>query len=354
MSGPERTIRATRIATIAALGVMTIVGAIGCGTEGRTSGGSASGGSESAVKSDVAQKLKAEGPIKLINSGISPQDLEANVIAGVINELGGNATVVPLSDIAAAWVQMSKTDDMVYPEMWKALYKPQFEELVDGNKTVDVAGPSALSGEEGWYVPTYVIKGDPSRGIKPSCPELPDWEALNKCAAVFKTAQTGSKGQYMSGAKAWGPYYGDGARIKNLGLDYKMEFAGSEAALQAEWKRAYEQGKPFLGLMWRPHYVTLKYDLTRVEFPPYTAKCWGTTYACNWEDIEIYNLTSGGFAEKHPLADAMVKKFDLSNEQARTMMEMVNNDGMTPEAAAAKWIEDNQKVWQAWAPTAAS
>jgi glycine betaine/proline transport system substrate-binding protein len=156
----------------------------------------------------------------------------------------------------------------------------------------------------------------------------------------------------MSGAKAWGPYYGDGDRIKNLNLNYKMEFAGSEAALQAEWKRAYEQGKPFLGLMWRPHYVTLKYDLTRVEFPPYTPKCWGTTYACNWENIEIYNLTSGGFPEKHPLANEVLKQFNLNNEHAREMMALVNENGMTPEAAAEKWVTENPDVWKAWAPSA--
>lgn len=303
------------------------------------------------IDSAAASKLKAEGPVELIDSNIASQPIQAAVIADVINKFGGEASVKTIADISAAWVQMSKTDNLVYPEMWKALYEPQWKQYIEGAKTVESVGASVTRGEEGWYVPTYVIKGDPARGIKPICPGLPDYKALNACADAFKTAESGDKGQYTAGAVAWGPYYGDAQRIQNLGLNYKMVFTGSEAALQAEWKRAYDQGKPILALMWRPHYITLKYDVTRIDFPPYTADCWGTTYACNWAPIDIYNVASGDFATKHPLANDIVKKYNLSDDQLRTMMLWVNDDGMTPQQAADKWVGENESIWKAWAPT---
>ncbi|PZT84263.1 MAG: hypothetical protein DI630_37300, partial [Gordonia sp. (in: high G+C Gram-positive bacteria)] len=134
-------------------------------------------------------------------------------------------------------------------------------------------------------VPTYVIEGDPERGIEPVCPGLPNWEALEDCVDVFSTTETAPKGRYLSGDPSWGEFYGDEKRIENLDLDYEIMFAGSEAAMAAEWKRAYERGEPLLGLMWEPHFLTAKYDVTLVEFPPYSEDCWGTTFACAWGPI---------------------------------------------------------------------
>lgn len=343
--GRRRPARAAAALTIA----LVAVAATACTSATRDEDQTAAG-----VDSAVATKLEAEGPVELIDSNIASQPVQAAVIASVINKFGGEAKTEVIGDIAAAWVQMSKTDNLVYPEMWKTLYESQWKEYIDGTKEVASVGASATNGEEGWYVPTYVIEGDPERGIEPTCPGLPDYKALNDCVDVFKTPKTGDKGQYLEGAAAWGPYYGDPQRIESLGLNYEIVYAGSEAALQAEWKRAYDQGKPILALMWRPHYVTLKYDVTRVEFPEYTPDCWGEgkSYACNWAPIDIYNLASGDFATQHPLANEIVQKYNLSDDELKKMMLWVTDDGMTPQEAADRWVDENEDVWKAWAPTA--
>jgi glycine betaine/proline transport system substrate-binding protein len=297
--------------------------------------------------------LKAEGEVNIIDNTYGSQPVQAALLAKVINEFGGDAKVTTMADIPSAWKVMGTTPNAIQPEMWTGLYPDEVKQYITDEKSV-VTSRSPTIGAEGWFVPTYVIKGDPSRNIKPTCPGLPDWRALNDCVNAFKTAATGDKGQYMNGMKAWVSYYGDDDRIKNLGLNYEMTFAGSEAALMAEWKRNYEAGKPFLALLWGPTYIALKYDVTKVEFPPHSAECYATTHACDWPDIDIQNTASAKLPDGHPLAWQIVKKYDLGNDQLRTMMLSITDDGMTTQQAVDKWFGENRAIWEKWAPTPAS
>jgi glycine betaine/proline transport system substrate-binding protein len=322
-----------------------------CGSAQRANGGSSD--ASGVVDSTTAAALKAEGTLTVIDNTYSSQPIQAAMVARAIDEFGGETKIMQMADYPGIWKFMSKTPNVLHPEMWIGLTQAQYDEYVTGDHSV-VTLPSAIKGSEGWFVPTYVIKGDPSRGIKPMCPGLPDWNALNQCVDVFKTAQTGDKGQYMMGAKSWVPSYGDDKRIVSLGLNYEMTYAGSEAALNADWKRAYDAGVPFLGLLWSPTYTALKYDVTKIEFPPYTKECWKTNYACDWPDMDIQNLASANVEKDHPLGYQVFQKYNLDDAQVRQLMIMVNEDGLTAAQAVDKWWPENQATWEKWAPTPAA
>ena len=40
----------------------------------------------------------------------------------------------------------------------------------------------------------------------------------------------------------------------------------------------------------------------------------------------------------------------LTTEQQNEIAATIDGDGMTPEAAAQKWVADNEAVWKAWLP----
>lgn len=335
-----------RTGALIGLALMSLA-AIGCGAEEN-----ATGGGSADVAPAVEAAMREEGPIELLEfSSWTGGSIEGVLLARVLETAGATVELVQMPDGTTQWAAMAKADNAVAHQMWDLAYPEQFKQYVDEDRSVVKIGESALVAEEGWYVPDYVIRGDPERGIEPSCPGLPDWRALNDCTDVFATAETGSKGRYLSGAKAWGKYYGDTLRIKNLDLDYEMKYAGSEAALAAEIKRAYERGEPILALMWKPSYVTLKYPMTRVELPRPTGDCWGTTYACNWPDIKIWKLASGQFPRTHPTAMELVERFDLTNEQLISIITEVEEKGASVDEAVADWMQANPTVWKAWIPT---
>ncbi|GIS98491.1 MAG: hypothetical protein CM1200mP26_02040 [Acidimicrobiales bacterium] len=52
---------------------------------------------------------------------------------------------------------------------------------------IDAATHDAKTREEWWY-PSY---------IEDVCPGLPDWQALNECAEMFATPDSGGKGRSL-------------------------------------------------------------------------------------------------------------------------------------------------------------
>lgn len=56
---------------------------------------------------------------------------------------------------------------------------------------------------QGYYVPRYMIEGDPDRGIKPMTPDLKNVADLAKYAAIFKDPEDSAKGRIYGSIPGW-------------------------------------------------------------------------------------------------------------------------------------------------------
>ena len=289
-----------------------------------------------------------KGKIVIAEMNWISQVINTKVAEILLREEMGYDVEVQLIDYVPGFTSLARGDTDVLMEIWDLTGEPYYKDALEEGKMV--LSPMTMRGYEGWYVPSYVIHGDPERGIEPSCPGLPDWQALNDCAEIFATAETEPKGRYLTGDTSWADQYGDPQRIESLGLNYEMRFAGSEAALVAEIASAYERGEPIITLMWDPHYMMQRYDLTMVEFPPYTDECWGTTYACSWKNMILYNSMNADAAKEHPEVWEFVQSYDLSREDLGEIMVPVERDGLTVEESVRQWLAENEDAWRAWIP----
>ena len=95
------------------------------------------------------------------------------------------------------------------------------KKYIDEQKVAVEVGPTGNKGVIGWYVPPWLAAEQ--------YPELKDWKNLNQYAALFKTSESGGKGQLLDGDPSF--VTNDEALVKNLKLDYKVVYAGSETAL---------------------------------------------------------------------------------------------------------------------------
>ncbi|MDV3126020.1 hypothetical protein M1247_13920 [Mycobacterium sp. 21AC1] len=307
---------------------------------------------ESAVQVNdaVRSAVAAEGEIVLARMNWTNQQVNTELARRVLTDMGARVTVQALDD-TTVFAAMGKSDNMVDMVVFRPTAQKFWDEFVTEKKTVAPIGDTGYETVEGWYVPTYVIKGDPERGIEPVCPGLPDYHAINDCAAAFATPSTNGKARYLAGDPAWEPLFGDTERIDNLGLNVEKEYAGSEAALVAEFKRALDRGEPVMGLMWNPHMLFAKYDLTLVEMPPYSKECWGTTYACAWETASNSIVASAEFAAGHPVATKFFDAYTLPVEAQNEIMLNIEEQGRTVEEVVDDWMAANESVWQSWIPT---
>jgi glycine betaine/proline transport system substrate-binding protein len=341
--GRRRTIHAS----IAGAAFMALV-LSGCAVDRGGAGADGGGSTDWTPPEEVVAAFEEEGTIEVVDHNLSNSSVESQVIAAVLREMGADVEIVQVPDYAATWAALATNDDLIEMQMATDQHLDAVKKYMEEEKAViGVDGGTKLI--EGWYVPTYVIEGDAERGIEATCPGLPDWEALNDCVDVFATSETAPKGQYLSGAATW-DYLGDAQRIENLGLDYELRFAGSEAALQAEWARAYERGEPLLAIMWEPHYLPAKYDLTKVALPEPTDDCWQTTYACDWPDMNFSNLVSSGFPDKHPTAMALLENYKFENAWVGDMVVTMEEEGASAAEVVEVWMQENPDVWQAWTP----
>lgn len=302
------------------------------------------------VGKDVRSAIASEGEIVLAKMNWTNQMVNTEMARRVLTAMGANVTVQALDD-TTVFAAMAKSDNMVDMVVFRPTAQKFWDEYVTEQKTVAQIGETGYETVEGWYVPTYVIEGDSERGIEPVCPGLPDYRAINDCAAAFATPSTDGKARYLAGDPAWEPLFGDKERIKNLGLNVMQEYAGSEASLVAEFKRALDRGEPVMGLMWNPHMLFAKYDLTLVEMPSYSNECWGTTYACAWETASNSIVASAEFSAGHPGATKFFEEYSLSADQNNEIMLRIEEEGLTVEEAVDEWMKANESVWQSWIPT---
>ena len=123
-------------------------------------------------------------------------------------------------------------------------------------------GRPATTGIIGWYVPPWMAE---------KYPDITDWKNLNKYADMFKTSESGGKGQLLDGDPSF--VTNDEALVKNLKLNYKVVYAGSEAALIQAFRQAEKNKKPLIGYFYEPQWFLSEVPLVKVNLPPYKDGC---------------------------------------------------------------------------------
>lgn len=213
------------------------------------------------------------------------------------------------------------------------------KKYVTDQKVAVEVGPSGNKGVIGWYLPPWLAAAQP---------ELKDWKNLNKAAAQFKTSESGGKGQLLDGDPSF--VTNDEALVKNLKLDYKVVYAGSETALIQAFRDAEKNKKPVIGYFYEPQWFFNELKLVKVDLPAYTAGCDAdpAKVACDYPEYELDKIVSKKFADSGSPAYELVKKFNWTNDDQNVVAKYIAEDKMTPDAAAEKWVKDNQSKVDAW------
>ena len=294
---------------------------------------------------------EAKGPIVLIEQDWDGNVLTTEVAKIILSEHMGYTveTKFAAADSQAMFQGMEDGDMHWVCCNWPSFSKSFISDYVDERGTVERVGPTGSKGINGWWVPTYMIKGDSARGIEATTPDLVSWEQLNKYKDVFATADTGKKGRLLDFTPGWD--IRNEERVESLGLEFEVVYSGSEAASLAEVEGAYNRGDPFLFHMWSPHWSFSKYDLSPVQLPPYTDECFSSgRYDCGFPVDDIAKLAWPGLKDKFADAYAMLEKFQINNEHQNEMVFASAQGGKTPDEAAREWMAANESVWKAWLP----
>ena len=261
----------------------------------------------------------------------------ASVVSYVAeNELGCTVNQKDLNE-QVAWQGFESGEVDVIIENWA--HADLKKKYIDEQKVAEIAGKNGNVGQIGWFVPPWMAE---------KYPDILDWQNLNKYADLFKTGESGDKGQLLDGDPAF--VTNDAALVKNLDLNYEVVYSGSEAALITAFRDAEQNKKPMLGYFYSPQWFLAEVPLKMVKLPEWTEGCDTDAEAvkCGYPEDELDKIISTRFAQSGSPAVALVKNFSWTNDDQNEVALSIAKDKLSPEEAAKKWVEANPDKVNAW------
>ena len=293
----------------------------------------------------AVQAEDSSDPIIIPIHNWNSQIVMSNVVGQLFEKMGNNVEYVS-TDSQAVYEAVRNGDATLEMEVWEGAFGASFNAALEKGGIVDVGDHDAITREDWWY-PEYVAE---------LCPGLPDWEALNACAEMFSTPETGDSGRFLGGPVDWLKH--DQERVDALGMNFKVVNAGSASALWAELAAAKSRNEPIVLFNWTPNFIEAVYPGAFIEFPEHQAGCDtdpalgpnpDLTYDCaNPPNGYMKKAAWEGMEEKWPAAYAALEKISFTNPQIAEMAKLVDVDEYEPEEAAEVWIEANSDTWTSW------
>ena len=261
----------------------------------------------------------------------------AQVVAEIAKkELGCSITQTTLEEGPVTYDAMEAgTIDLII-EDWGG---GRWQEWTDRGAVIDL-GDGGNVGLIGVYVAPWMVE---------KYPDIVDSKNLGKYADLFKNADSGGKGAWYEGPPG---YTTIGEKMVSANkLNFKVIFAGSEAALIDGFTKAEANKTPFLGYAWQPwtlHAKLPNLEKGHVKFPANdwadAAKASGLT---DYPSTPLKKLVSKKLNDSNGAFTTLIKNFKWTNDDQNLVALDIEN-GATPEAAAQKWIDANADIVKTW------
>lgn len=298
-----------------------------------------------AASTSVAFAEDSSDPIIAPIHNWSSQIVMSHVIGKIFESIGNNVEFVT-TDSQAVYESIRLGDVTFEPEVWEGAFGASFRAAVEKGGIEDVATHNAVTREDWWY-PMWT---------KEACPGLPDWKALNECAALFATPETGDKGRFLGGPVDWLKH--DAEKVEALGVNFTVVNAGSAAAIWGELAAAEKTKTPIVVFNWTPNFAEAVWPGEFVNFPEWVEGCdkdpavgpiADKTFDCGNPANGYMKIAAwDGMKDKWPKAYSVLQKVSFTNAQIAEMAKLVDIDEKEPEEAAQMWLEANEAVWKPW------
>lgn len=278
-----------------------------------------------------------------MNMAVNPwvgYEASAYVVGEVVKQkLGCQVAYKELKE-QISWQGFGSSVDVVI-EDWG--HPDLVKKYVDGsNPTAVMDGPQGNVGQIGWFVPPWLAKAHP---------DVLSSANLNKYASQFKTTESGGQGQLLDGDPSYVTY--DEALVKNNNLNFKVVYAGSEAALITAFRQAEKNKTWMIGYFYSPQWFLSEVPLVKVSLPKYTEGCDSNLQKikCDYPQTTLNKVVSVKFKQTGGDAYSVVDKFKWTNDDQNLVAKYISEDKMSATAAADKWIAANPDKVKAWLPS---
>ena len=265
---------------------------------------------------------------------------------------GCDATLVPGDTMPTGTSMMEKGEPDVAPELWSNSFKEALDAGVKEGRLL-VAGKSLSDGgEEGFWVPKYLVDQDPS---------LATIEGVIAKAALFKNPEDPDSSAFMGCPSGWNCQITSGHLFTALDLeDAGFEYVdpGSGAGLAGAIEKAYNRQEPWFGYYWAPTALLGRFEMVKVDFGSgvnvaHYEECI-TQADCEEPQATMYppslvqTVVAADLAKRSPEAYAYLQRRSFTNAFMNAFLAWMDENQADGETAAIHFLQTEEDVWTKW------
>ena len=276
-----------------------------------------------------------------------------NSVAQLIIEEGyGYETDFITGSTPITFLGLVQGDIDIYTEIWTDNLREAYDEAIE-NGDINVLSVNFDDNVQGLYVPTYLIKGDPERGIEPLAPDLKSIHDLPQYWELFKDPEKPSKGRMYGAIPGWAADEMLSTKFKSydLGEYYTYFSPGSDTALATSMTKAYEEGEPWLGYYWEPTWIMGKYDMTLLEDTPFDEELWNDGYQCEFPASDVTVGVHKDMETKAPEVVEFLSHYKTSSALTNKALAYMKENDATTDEAAQWFLKTHTDLWSPWVPS---
>lgn len=293
------------------------------------------------------------GDVTIADMNWNSASLVANIDQFILkNGYGCSAKLVPGDTMPTGTSMIEKGQPDIAPEFWSNSLKMALDKGVEEGRLRFTGKMLSDGGEEGFWVPKYMVDKDPS---------LATIEGIKANAALFAHPEDPSKAGFYTCPAGWNCQITAGNLFKALGLDeqgFEIIDPGSGAGLSGSIAKAYEQGEAWFGYYWAPTAVLGKYDMVKVDLgakvdAEHFKRCITQSDCLNpkatmYPPSAVDTIITESFAKRSPDAVNYLSNRSFTNAQLNNLLAWMEENQADGEIASQYFLEQHPDIWHQW------
>lgn len=300
------------------------------------------------------------GKVTIANMNWASATLMANVDAFILEHaFGCRAEIVPGDTMPTGTSMIERGQPDIAPEFWTNNFKDALARGVDEGRLKLVGKSLSDGGEEGFWVPKYLLEKHP---------ELATIEGVKANAALFPHPESRSKFGFYGCPSGWGCQLSSTNLFNALGLEsagFEYVDPGSGAALAGAIARAYERKEAWFGYYWAPTSVLGKYEMVKVDLAKgkvddrhfidciSKAEC-ADPKPTNYIPSPVWTVTTAAFAERVPEAAEYLSRRSFTNADMNVLLAWIEDNQADGDVAMEHFMKNSADTWRTWLPADAA
>ena len=293
------------------------------------------------------------GKVTIADMNWNSATLIANVDRFIIEHgFGCEAELVPGDTMPTGASMTEKGEPDIAPEFWVNSMREAVDKGVEEGRLAISGLSLSDGGEEGFWVPKYLVEKDPS---------LATIEGVLKNVKMFPHPEDDSISGFYGCPAGWNCQISTGNLFKALNLEeagFEMVDPGSGAGLAGSIAKAYERGEGWFGYYWAPTAVLGKYEMVKVDFGSgidvegfrgcITQNECADPKPTMYPPSEVWTVTTGAFSKDHAdIADYLSKR-SFKNAQMNGLLAWMEDNQADGEIAGIHFLKENAAQWSSW------